>query len=61
VYRCFNDWSVNSREQKALPVADDQNDSETEFHLLEGWMLGVLLFPLAMEEIDRVSAANDRE
>jgi len=42
-------------------VADDQNESKTEFHLLEGWMLGVLLFPLAMEEIDRVSAANDRD
>jgi hypothetical protein len=24
-------------------------------------MLGVLLFPLAMEEIDRVPAANDRD
>ncbi len=42
-------------------MADDQNETDTEFHLLEGWMLGVLLFPLAMEEIERVPAANDTE
>ncbi len=42
-------------------MADDENESETEFHLLEGWMLGVLLFPLAMEEIERIPAANDRD
>ena len=40
-------------------MTDDEND--TEFHLLEGWMLGALLFPLAMEEIERVPAANYRD
>jgi hypothetical protein len=27
--------------------------------LIEGWMLGRLLFPLAMEELHRVPPAND--
>jgi hypothetical protein len=27
--------------------------------LIEGWMLGLLLFPFAMEEIVRVPPAND--
>ena len=27
--------------------------------LIEGWMFGRLLFPLAMQEIERVPAAND--
>jgi hypothetical protein len=40
-------------------VAGDETD--TEFQLLEGWMLGVLLFPLAMAEIVRVPPANDAE
>ena len=29
--------------------------------LLEGWMFGRLLFPLAMHEIQRVPPANDDE
>lgn len=35
------------------------DDTEEGFQLLEGWMLGVLLFPLAMAEVARVPAAND--
>ena len=27
--------------------------------LIEGWMLGLLLFPFAMEEVVRVPPAND--
>jgi hypothetical protein len=27
--------------------------------LLEGWMIGVLYFPLAMQEVERVPPAND--
>jgi hypothetical protein len=27
--------------------------------LLEGWMLGLLLYPFAMEEVGRVPPAND--
>ena len=27
--------------------------------LLEGWMFGQLLFPLAMQEVQRVPPAND--
>ncbi|WP_255359969.1 MULTISPECIES: hypothetical protein [Belnapia] len=42
-------------------MTEDQTENDGEFHLLEGWMLGVLLFPLAMEEIERVPAANDTE
>ncbi|WP_268885272.1 hypothetical protein [Belnapia mucosa] len=38
-----------------------EDEGEVEFQLLEGWMLGVLLFPLAMEEIERVPPANDTE
>lgn len=29
--------------------------------LIEGWMLGRLLFPLAMSEVQRVPPANDDE
>lgn len=29
--------------------------------LIEGWMLGRLLFPIAMEEVGRVPPANDTE
>jgi len=39
----------------------DGDNTEAGFQLLEGWMLGVLLFPLAMEEVVRVPPANDAE
>ena len=29
--------------------------------LIEGWMLGKMFFPLAMDEIQRVPPANDDE
>ena len=29
--------------------------------LIEGWMFGRLLFPLAMDEVGRVPPANDDE
>ncbi len=38
----------------------DDDDAEG-IPLLEGWMLGRLLFPLAMDEIQRVPPANDDE
>lgn len=42
-------------EQDAPP--DD--DAEGGVPLIEGWMFGRLLFPLAMEEAERVPPAND--
>ncbi len=32
---------------------------EQAFLLLEGWMIGAALFPLAMEEVARNPPAND--
>ncbi len=37
----------------------DGDDAEEGIPLLEGWMFGRLLFPLAMHEIQRVPPAND--
>jgi len=34
-------------------------EPEEGFILLEGWMIGVLYFPLAMEQVARVPPAND--
>jgi hypothetical protein len=39
------------------PPGDDA--PEEGIPLIEGWMLGRLLFPLAMEELQRVPPAND--
>jgi hypothetical protein len=39
----------------------DGDDTDEGFQLLEGWMLGALLFPLAMAEVVRVPPANDPE
>ena len=39
------------------PPGDDA--AEESIPLIEGWMLGRLLFPLAMEELRRVPPAND--
>jgi hypothetical protein len=39
------------------PPGDDA--AEDGIPLIEGWMLGRLLFPLAMEELQRVPPAND--
>ena len=41
------------------PPGDDA--AEEGIPLIEGWMLGRLLFPLAMEELQRVPPANDDE
>lgn len=38
-----------------------EEDGSADFQLLEGWMLGVMLFPLAMAEIVRVPPANDQD
>lgn len=35
------------------------HDDADGIPLIEGWMLGRLLFPLAMEEIRRAPPAND--
>ena len=41
---------------------DTPPDDDVEgIPLIEGWMLGRLLFPLAMDEIQRVPPANDDE
>ncbi len=41
---------------------DTPPDDDAEgIPLLEGWMFGRLLFPLAMHEIQRVPPANDDE
>ena len=40
-------------------MADEESDGG--FQLLEGWMLGVLMFPLAMAEVVRVPPANDQD
>ena len=37
------------------------DDNADGIPLIEGWMLGKLFFPLAMDEIQRVPAANDDE
>lgn len=42
------------------PDAPPDRDGEG-IPLLEGWMFGRLLFPLAMQEIQRVPPANDDE
>ncbi len=41
-------------------VAPPDDDAEG-IPLIEGWMLGRLFFPLAMDEIHRVPPANDDE
>jgi hypothetical protein len=45
-------------EQQATPAGAPPGAEEGTF-LIEGWMLGLLLFPFAMEEIRRVPPAND--
>ena len=40
---------------------DTPPDDGDGIPLIEGWMLGQLLFPFAMEEIVRVPPANDAE
>lgn len=40
------------------PPGDGGDD---DIPLIEGWMLGRLLFPLAMDEVRRVPPANDDE
>lgn len=45
-------------------VMDEPNtpgDDADGIPLIEGWMLGRLFFPVAMDEIQRVPAANDRD
>lgn len=37
----------------------DEPASE-DFQLLEGWMFGVMMFPMAMAEVIRVPPANDQ-
>jgi hypothetical protein len=39
----------------------DNGDSADGIPLIEGWMFGRLLFPLAMAEAERVPPANDGE
>jgi hypothetical protein len=36
-----------------------EGEAEEGIPLIEGWMLGRLLFPMAMEELRRVPPAND--
>lgn len=36
-------------------------DGDDGIPLIEGWMLGQLFFPLAMDEIQRTPPANDDE
>jgi hypothetical protein len=43
-------------EGQDAPPHDDDADG---IPLIEGWMLGRLLFPLAMEEVRRSPPAND--
>ncbi|MDN3566291.1 hypothetical protein ACFQY5_24990 [Paeniroseomonas aquatica] len=40
-------------------MSDDNGGAE--FQLMEGWMFGVMMFPLAMAEIVRTPPANDPE
>ncbi len=35
------------------------DDDTAGIPLIEGWMLGQLLFPLAMDEVQRLPPAND--
>lgn len=39
--------------------APPPGDEAEGFPLLEGWMFGRLLFPFAMQEVQRVPPAND--
>ena len=39
----------------------DDDAAEEGIPLIEGWMFGRLLFPLAMDEVERVPPANDDE
>ena len=39
----------------------NDEDSGAEFQLLEGWMFGVMMFPLAMAEVVQNPPANDTE
>ncbi|MDB5373828.1 MAG: hypothetical protein JWP04_2470 [Belnapia sp.] len=32
-----------------------------EFQLLEGWMFGAMMFPVAMAEVVRLPPANDQD
>ena len=48
--------------QDAPPPDEDDDDGAAEgVPLIEGWMFGRLLFPLAMDEVGRVPPANDDE
>ncbi len=40
---------------------DTPPEDDDGIPLIEGWMLGKLFFPLAMDEIRRVLPANDDE
>jgi hypothetical protein len=39
----------------------DEDGAGEGIPLIEGWMLGRLLFPLALAEVERVPPANDDE